>query len=44
MRRGAKGTIVIGLPGWMAVGNLDNATHQDQHNANNPQQRYQGEL
>jgi len=39
MRRSAKGAIVIGLPGWMAVGDLDDPTHQDQRNAHNSQQR-----
>jgi hypothetical protein len=43
MRRGAKGTIVIGLSGWMAVDDLNDAAHQHQRNANNPQERHQGE-
>ncbi len=37
MRSRAKGTVVFGLSGWMAVGNLNDAAHQDQRNANNPQ-------
>lgn len=39
MRCGTKGAIVIGLPGWMGVSNLDYPTHQDQRNANNSEQR-----
>jgi hypothetical protein len=34
----AKGAIVIDFTGCVGMGNLDEATHQDQRNANNSQQ------
>jgi hypothetical protein len=42
VRSGAKGAIVIGLSGGMAMDNLNHAAHQDQRNANDPQQRCKG--
>ena len=44
MRSGAERAVVIRLSQRMAMGNLNHAGHQDKRNADDSQQRCQGEL
>jgi len=44
MCRNAKGAVVIGLSGWVAVRNLNDSAYQHQRNANCSEQRCPGEL